>query len=107
MPAQKAAVEHFQCEDGKVGLTVVCEDTFGNEHIITHRFWTNQKCVPFLSLRLSSPFLPCLRIQFAASAHLGRGAMARLADYRETIDRTLYALCHCRHLHSTLAEHCY
>lgn len=40
---QKAAVEHFACQDGKVGLTVQCEDTFGNEHTIVHRFWTNAK----------------------------------------------------------------
>ena len=40
---QKAAVEHFACQDGKVGLTVHCEDTFGNEHTILHRFWTNSK----------------------------------------------------------------
>jgi hypothetical protein len=44
---QKAAVEHFACQDGKVGLTVHCEDTFGNEHTILHRFWTNAKCVSF------------------------------------------------------------
>jgi hypothetical protein len=41
---QKAAVELFACQDGKVGLTVRCEDTFGNEHTILHRFWTNAKC---------------------------------------------------------------
>lgn len=41
---QKAAIEHFACQDGKVGLTVHCEDTFGNEHTILHRFWTNAKC---------------------------------------------------------------
>lgn len=46
---QKAAVEHFRCHDGKVGLIVVCEDTFGNEHIIVHRHWANSKWVlPFL-----------------------------------------------------------
>jgi hypothetical protein len=47
---QKAAVEHFACQDGKVGLTVQCEDTFGNEHTILHRFWSNSKYVqPLMS----------------------------------------------------------
>ena len=38
---QKAAVEHFESADGKDGVTVDCEDTFGNSHTLQHRFWTN------------------------------------------------------------------
>lgn len=53
---KKAAVEHFACQDGKIGLTVQCEDTFGNEHTIVHRFWTNAKSRMYLLEGLESVF---------------------------------------------------
>lgn len=59
---QKAAVEHFACQDGKVGLTVHCEDTFGNEHTILHRFWTNSKYV-------RSSVLPWLHLFSHSNVH--------------------------------------